>query len=208
MRQYALLFLSLLMAAPALMFGQTAAGTLTGVVTDPSGAVIANVSVVATHVDTGTKIIGTTTDTGNFTIPQLPVGRYEITVMQQGFKTFHRENVTIAAAQTLRVDVGLELGAATESVTVTAETTLLQSDTGALIKNVTITQMQDLPVLAVTSFARDPLTVALTLAGSVSGGAGFGPRMNGVSNANNEYKVDGEPVTNVGANTITDRTKT
>ena len=129
-----------------------------------------------------------------------------ITVSQQGFKTFRRENVTIAAAQTLRVDVGLELGAASESVTVTAESTLLQSDTGALVKNLTITQIQDLPVLAVTSFARDPLSAALTLAGSVSGGAGFGPRMNGVSNANNEYKVDGEPVTNVGANTITDRT--
>ena len=79
MRQHRTLFLSLLMAAPALMFGQTAAGTLTGVVTDPSGAVIANVTVVATHVDTGTKIIGTTTRHGNYTIPQMPVGRYEIT---------------------------------------------------------------------------------------------------------------------------------
>jgi hypothetical protein len=64
MRYQALLLLTMLSAAPASMFGQTAAGTLTGIVADPSGAVIAGVSVTATHVDTGTKIIGTTPRTG------------------------------------------------------------------------------------------------------------------------------------------------
>jgi hypothetical protein len=78
MRYKTLLLLSILMATPGSMFGQTAAGTLTGIVTDPSGAVIANIPVTATHVDTGTKIIGTTSQTGNYTIPQMPVGRYVI----------------------------------------------------------------------------------------------------------------------------------
>src|SRR5689334_20057083 len=111
MRYHALLLLSVLTAAPGSMFGQTAAGTLTGIVTDPSGAVVANVSVTATHVDTGTKVIGVTSQTGNYTIPQMPVGKYEITVAQTGFKTFRQENVIIAAAQTLRLDISMEVGA-------------------------------------------------------------------------------------------------
>src|SRR5262245_49506875 len=83
-----------------LTYAQTAAGTWTGIVTDPSRSVIASVPVVATHVDTGTKITGTTSQTGNYTIPQLPVGKYAVTVTQPGFKTFRQEDVIITAAQT------------------------------------------------------------------------------------------------------------
>src|ERR1700730_6443845 len=101
-------FLLLLILAAASAFGQTAAGTLTGIVTDPSGAVISAVPVTATHVDTGTKVVGVTSQTANFTIPQMPVGRYVITVAQAGFKTFREENVIIAAAQTLRLDISME----------------------------------------------------------------------------------------------------
>ena len=198
-------FLFLLIAAAASAFGQTAAGTLTGIVTDPTGAVIAGVPVTATRVETGTKIVGTTSQTGNYTIAQMPVGRYVITVTQTGFKTFRQENVTISAAQTLRLDISMEVGAASESVTVTAESTLLQTDTGALVKNITPQQIENLPVLPATTFIRDPLQLALTLPGAVNGGTGFGPRINGISNADNQYKIDGEPVTNVGANTITTR---
>jgi len=199
------LIVVLLLIAPALMFGQTAAGTLTGVVTDPSGSVMADIQVVATHLDTGTKIVGTTSDTGNYTIPQMPVGKYEVTIARQGFKTFHRENLTIAAAQALRLDVAMEVGATSESVTVTAESTLLQSDSGALTRNINPQQIQNLPVLPATTFIRDPFALALTLPGAVSGGTGFGARINGLSNATNQYRVDGEPVTNVGAATITTR---
>ena len=142
-----LLLLSVLTAAPASMFGQTAAGTLTGIVTDPSGAVLSGVSVTATHVDTGTKIIGTTSQTGNYTIPQMPVGRYLITVGQTGFKNFRQENVIIAATQTLRLDISMEVGANTESVTVTAESTLIQADSGAIVHNIISDQIQNLPVL-------------------------------------------------------------
>src|SRR5437016_4821821 len=110
-----------------LTYAQTANGTLTGLVSDPAGAVIAGAPVVATHVDTGTRLQVATTQTGNYTIPQMPVGKYVVTITQAGFKTFHQENVIIAAAQTLRLDVSMEIGAATESVTVTTESTMLQA---------------------------------------------------------------------------------
>jgi hypothetical protein len=206
MRYHALLVLSVLTAAPALMFGQTAAGTLTGIVTDPSGAVIAGIPVVATHVDTSTKFTSITSQTGNYAIPQMPVGRYVVTVTQTGFKSFRQENVTIAAAQTLRLDVTMELGAAAESVTVTTESTLLQTESGALTHDITVRQINDLPVLPLGTFTRDPLALAYTLPGSVNQfGQGFGPRINGLNVQNNQYRVDGEPVTNVGAPTITTR---
>ena len=199
--------LSLLMTiTAAFAYGQTGRATLTGVVTDPTGAVVANVPVKAVHVDTGTTMIGTTTDTGNYTIGQMPIGAYEITVEQPGFKKFQRTGLTLASAQTLRLDVTLEVGSATESVTVRAESTLLQTETGALVKNINPQQIQNLPVLPATTFIRDPYQLALTLPGAVSGGTGFGPRMNGLSNANNQYKIDGEPVTNSGEKgTITTR---
>jgi hypothetical protein len=199
-------FLLLLILAAASAFGQTAAGTLTGIVTDPSGAVISGVPVTATHVDTGTRIIGTTSQTGNYTIGQMPVGRYVITVAQTGFKTFRQENVTIAAAQTLRLDISMEVGATSESVTVTAESTLLQSDSAALVHNIISQQIQNLPVLPATIFIRDPLQTVMTLPGSVySGLPGIVDRMNGLPTNTYEYKVDGEPVTNTQAPTITTR---
>jgi len=69
-----------MMITAAFAYGQTGRATLTGVVTDPTGAVVANVPVKAVHVDTGTTMIGTTTDTGNYTIGQMPIGADEVTV--------------------------------------------------------------------------------------------------------------------------------
>jgi hypothetical protein len=166
---------------------------------------VANVPVKAVHVDTGTTMIGTTTDTGNYTIGQMPIGAYEVTVEQPGFKKFQRACFSLASAQTLRLDVTLEVGSATESVTVRAESTLLQTESGAMVKNINPQQIQNLPVLRYDVHSRS-LPAALTLPGAVSGGTGFGPRMNGLSNANNQYKIDGEPVTNSGEKgTITTR---
>ena len=196
----------LTLSAATVSYAQTARATLTGVVTDPTGAVVANVPVKATHVETGTTIIGTTSDTGNYSIPQLPVGAYEITVQQPGFKAFHRTGLTLGSAQVLRLDVALEVGAASESVTVSAEASLVQTDSGTLIRNITPQQIQNLPVLPVGTFIRDPLALAYTLPGSVNqSGSGFAPRMNGLPQASNQYRVDGEVVTNTGAATITTR---
>jgi hypothetical protein len=191
----------------ALTYGQTALATLTGVVTDPTGAVVANAPVRATHVDTGTVISGTTSQTGLYTIPQLPVGRYEVTVTQPGFKTFRREGLTLAATQVLRLDVTLEVGATNESVTVTAEATLLKTDSGTLSHNLTVAQFTSLPLLTVGTFIRDPFQIALTLPGTVNQGVAFGPRINGLANTTNQYRLDGEVLGNMGFSSITTRTQ-
>src|SRR6185369_13289952 len=78
-------------------FAQTGLGTITGTITDATGAVVVNARVEAKHVDTGISYSGVTTDTGNYTIPQLPIGRYEVTVNVQGFKKYERQGLTLAA---------------------------------------------------------------------------------------------------------------
>src|ERR1019366_5566441 len=106
--------------------------------------------------------------TGNYTIPQVPVGRYVVSLEQPGFKTFREENVIIDAAQTVRLDVVMQLGSATDSVTITGEAALLQTDTGATVHDILTKQIQDLPVLPLGTFVRDPLALAYTLPRSVN----------------------------------------
>ena len=132
-----------------MLSAQTGNGTITGVVTDPTGAVVANAPIEVKNTETGVVFRAVSTDTGNYTIPQVPVGKYELSATVQGFKKFSRQNLTIVGAQVLRVDVPLEIGASTETVTVSAESTLLQTETGDLVAQHQLCQLQNLPLLGV-----------------------------------------------------------
>ena len=113
-----LLFVSPLIISLPLR-GQTGLATLTGTVTDPSGAIVPNVSVRALHVATGTALSATSSGTGNYTIAQMPIGDYQVLAEANGFKGYRREGISLGAAQVLRLDIALEVGSATESVTIT-----------------------------------------------------------------------------------------
>jgi hypothetical protein len=130
-------------------FGQTGLATITGTVSDPSGASVANAPVEVHNLENGSIFRGASSDTGNFTVVQLPVGDYEITVSVAGFKKYSHTKFHLAADQTLREDVTLQVGQSTESVTVTAEASLLQTETSELAGNFTIKQLDDLPLLTV-----------------------------------------------------------
>src|ERR1700759_3996094 len=110
--------------------GQVGNGTITGTVLDPAGAVVAGAKVEAKNTATGVVYPAASTNTGNYTIPDLPVGVYAVTVTVQGFKTYTHTNLAVAATQVLREDVPLQVGAASDAVTVTAEATLLKTETG------------------------------------------------------------------------------
>ncbi len=115
----------------------------------------------------------------------------------------------MSAAQTLRVDVQLEVGSTTESVTVTAEATLLKTDSGTLTTNITPAQLRNLPILPVgANFIRDPFAVGQTVAGLTWTTAGFGiSRVNGLPGANVQFRLDGEVLGQRAAPTITTRTQ-
>src|SRR6476659_6644143 len=107
-------FLTAVLLCAFLLLGvlsaQTGNGTITGVVTDPTGAVVANAPIDVKNTETGVLFRAISTDTGNYTIPQVPLGKYELSATVQGFKKFSRPNITIVGAQVLRVDIPLEVG--------------------------------------------------------------------------------------------------
>ena len=128
---------------------QSDRGTITGTVSDPAGAVIANAPIQARNVDTGVVYEGATSTTGNYTLAQLPVGSYQVTVAVSGFKKYTRSGLTVQIAQTLRIDVTLEVGATSDSVTVTEAATLLKTESGELSHNVEAKSLDELPILGI-----------------------------------------------------------
>ena len=141
-------------------------GTITGTVTDPSGSVVSGAAVEAANVETGALYTAASTNAGNYAIPNLPVGTYTVTVKVAGFKTYTHTNLAITAGQILREDVSLQVGSAAESVTVSAESSLLKTESGETAHNVTLKEMDELPLLGITGGYRNPYATLTTLPGS------------------------------------------
>jgi hypothetical protein len=100
-------------------FAQTGLATITGTITDPSGAPVANAPVIVRSSDTGTTYQAASSSTGNYTVTQLPIGDYELSVTVSGFKKYTHTNLHLAAGQTIGEDIALQVGQSTESVTIT-----------------------------------------------------------------------------------------
>ena len=126
---------------------QTDRGTITGTVTDPAGAVIANAMVQAKNEATAVAYQAATSATGNYTVAQLPAGTYDLTVTAPGFKQYVRAGLNVAVAAIVRIDVPMEVGNATETVTVEAAAPLLNTESTELSYNVTTANLDDLPIL-------------------------------------------------------------
>ncbi len=111
---------------------QSDRGTITGTVSDPAGAVIAGAGIELKNINTGAVYQAQSSSTGNYTIGQLPAGKYQMSSSVPGFKQFIRTGITVLVAQTLRIDISLEVGAITETVTVNADAPLLRTESGEL----------------------------------------------------------------------------
>jgi hypothetical protein len=141
--------LALFLLSASAGFGQTVLATVTGTIVDQAGAVVPNAPVTLKNVETGQVYVGASSDTGNYTVPQLAIGTYNLTVAVAGFKTYAHSNFSLSAGQTLREDIALQVGQSSESVTITAESSLLQTESSQLTHNVTLSQLDNLPVLSV-----------------------------------------------------------
>ncbi len=133
----------LLLAAGSL-YGQVDTATITGVITDPSGAAIVGASIKATHLATGVIHRAEANVSGVYTLSALPIGNYDMEATSEGFQTVRRPNITLNAGTRARIDVEMTLGQVTEIIEVTGEVPLLESETsslGQVIENKTITQM-------------------------------------------------------------------
>ena len=166
-------FISVLLLSLGTLFAQSDRSTVTGTLSDPAGAVVATAPVTARNLDTGGEYQTASTATGNYTLSELPVGRYELSVALAGFKRFVRQGLEIQARQTYRIDIALEVGSASESVTVTEAAPLLKTESGELGQNVTSNSLNSLPVLGIGAGAasnsgiRNPMAVTQLMPGGI-----------------------------------------
>lgn len=125
--------------------GQTLYGTIVGTVTDHSGSVIAGATVTATEIRTNEIRVAKTNESGVYTLSTVPAGTYSIQVAAPGFSTFEANNIALTINATARVDASLTVGAASQTVTVAADTAELQTDRIDVHANVTSEQLEELP---------------------------------------------------------------
>jgi len=168
-------------------FGQTG-GTITGVISDPSGALVANAPVEAKNTDTGVVSTAATSATGNYELGDLPAGTYEIDVAVPGFKKSVRTGVTVQQLQNTRVDFALQVGSAGEAVTVVDVAPLLQTESGDVSHNVTTQLQDDLPMGAVGTI-RNSTEVVLTIPGV--NGSLTSISINGTPAGSERIRIDG-----------------
>jgi len=138
------LLAQLLMAG--FLWAQSDRGAITGTVTDPTGAVVPGVQVTATKADTKVQTSATTNDVGLYSILNLPIGGYTVAFSKQGFKTYDRSGITVMIGQVVRLDAALQVGAVTESVTVTAEASILETSQTQVGSHMRSQVVMDLPL--------------------------------------------------------------
>lgn len=117
---------------PSCLAQTAATGALSGVVSDPTGAVVPGVDIKVTNEGTGESRTVTSRSDGSFTVPLLPPGSYRFEAVGQGFKRGTGSGVSVEVTETARLDILLEVGAVGESVLVTADAALAQTDSSTL----------------------------------------------------------------------------
>ena len=172
-------------------FAQVNRGTLTGVITDPSGAVVPGVKITATHVETGTSSTTVASESGSYTIPALPIGLYRIEFEAPGFKKAIRNRVELAAGATLRQDMVLEIGSVGESVQVTAQASPLETETTRQATTIQEKLVQDIP-LFVNGSIRSVVSLALLAPETKTIGGNL--RIGGGQTSGWEMMMDGQPL--------------
>jgi Carboxypeptidase regulatory-like domain len=134
-------------------YAQSGSGTITGTISDAAGAVIPNAPVEVKNIQTSAVYTGASSGTGNYTIAELPTGTYTLTATAPGFKKDVHENIPIPVSQTVRVDVLLQVGAASDSITISSEAPVLKTESGETSHNFTGQSLEELPVLQVGASA-------------------------------------------------------
>jgi len=141
------IFLVFVLLAAISLSAQTFRGTILGTVTDPSGAVVAGAKVTVKNTGTGLERASETSGDGSYSIPELPIGTYNVTVTQSGFQTFVATGVTVDVATERRVDASLKTGEVSTRVEVSADQLpIVETTTNTLGGVLTAEAVQDMPV--------------------------------------------------------------
>jgi hypothetical protein len=155
--------LAFVVATCATAFGQSDKSTIRGTVKDASGAVVPGAEIALTEVETNLSARTVLSDSnGNFEIPDLKPGLYRLKADLTGFKSFVAEAVRLDGTQTRRIDISLEIGTTTETVTVEAGAAVITTDTGTIGGGVDKRQFADTPLIDVYP---SPFAVLTTVPG-------------------------------------------
>jgi Carboxypeptidase regulatory-like domain len=186
-----LLAATLAIATPVALKSQTAGeGTISGTVTDSTGAVVPDATLIATNIATNVATVRTSSSAGLFTIAPLPPGTYSLTVEAKGFKTLKQENLAVNALSVLSFSPVLSVGETTETVEVTAAPPVLDTSTATLGLVMENDTYSNLP-LQMNNAQRDA-----TAFGSLAPGAQAGARLpiiGGTGNYLGQLYLDGMP---------------
>ena len=208
--------LLVLMLTPGAALGQNVYGTITGTVTDASGAAIGNASVTLTNMDKAEKHNIQTDTSGNFTFVNLLPGRYKLEGEKAGFKKFVREPIVVQIESGIRVDMALQVGAQTETVEVTGEVPYLQPETSSLGQVVEQRAVTEMPLngrnpLALVGLVPGVVPQGTPSAGNSSGGnpVGANPfalgdfQVGGGMAGQSQILIDGVPTNGAYLNVVT-----
>jgi hypothetical protein len=204
-------FLAILIITPLLSSGsakaQLSAGSVTGIVRDPTGSVVANATVTLRNVETTIQHTTVSNEAGNYVFLNLGPGRYVLEASASGFATKRVEEFVLAVNQTASIDIALQVGSQSEIVTISAETEQLEVSTADLGTVIATKQVNDLPLngrnftqlLSLTPGVA-PVSVAQNSMGGRAGGFGapisagsafIFPAVNGQTNRSNFFLTDG-----------------
>ncbi len=178
-------------------------GTITGTITDAQGSAVPGATVIAKHEETGLEVTGVTDATGTYTIRNIAGGTYSLKATLQGFKEFNQTGIAVVVGNIARINGRLEVGALTETVTVTSEVALLKTDKADVSTDLRPEEIINLPL----NQYRNYQTLLNLVPGATppvfqnsqtdTPGRALSTNINGTNRNNNVTRIDGAASINV-----------
>jgi len=182
------------------LWSQTTPGSITGIVTDKSGALVVAAAVAVTNTDTGVSLRTNTNESGVYVASSLLSGPYTVVIEVSGFKKYQVRGLVIETGQKLRLDAQLEIGDIAERVEVQATVTPLQQETAEVSKTITSNEMRNIPLSTRTAYGLMALSAGISSTGSDP--SIIGPddvvSINGSRKGSNAFIIDGAATTHIG----------
>jgi hypothetical protein len=192
--------LAVLLLASFPAWSQATSGSVTGIVTDKSGAVVAGAAITITNRDTGVVFRTQANDVGVYAAPALIAGRYIVDIEFAGFKKFQMRNLVLETGQKLRPDAALDVGDISERVEVEAAITPIQQESAEISKTITSSEMRNIPLSFRTAYGLMVLSTGISSTGNDP--SLIGPddvvSINGSRKGSNAFMIDGASTTHIG----------